>query len=306
MNPTAPLDERRWAELCLRRATDPDAVDRLWVARRRRPLLGDDHRLLIVAADHPARAAVAIGDDPLAMADRRDLLGRLLTALAVPGVDGVLASADICDDLLALGALEGKVVIGTMNRGGLAGTVWELDDPLTAYRVEDLVRRGLDGGKMLLRIDPADAGTRSTLATCARAVNALAERRLMAMVEPLPYTRGPDGEARFDPDPVAQVRAVGVAAGLGGSSVHTWLKLPAGPHLARAAGASSCPVLVLGGPPGPDPDGARRTWASALEIPQVRGLVVGRSLLYPPDGDVAAAVRAAAALVHDPARGAGS
>ncbi|MHB1975252.1 MAG: Cgl0159 family (beta/alpha)8-fold protein, partial [Acidimicrobiales bacterium] len=32
--------------------------------------------------------------------------------------------------------------------------------------------------------------------------------------------------------------------------------------------------------------------------PGVRGLVVGRTLLYPPDGDVAAAVDTAAALVR--------
>ncbi|MBA3390951.1 MAG: hypothetical protein H0U02_16610 [Rubrobacter sp.] len=34
-----------------------------------------------------------------------------------------------------------------------------------------------------------------------------------------------------------------------------------------------------------------------MEIPQVRGLVAGRTLLYPGDGDVAAAVDAAAAIV---------
>ncbi len=34
---------------------------------------------------------------------------------------------------LLLGALDGKVVIGSMNRGGLAGTVFEVDDRFTAY-----------------------------------------------------------------------------------------------------------------------------------------------------------------------------
>ena len=36
----------------------------------------------------------------------------------------------------------------------------------------------------------------------------------------------------------------------------------------------------------------------ALELPAVRGLVIGRALLFPPDGDVAAAVDIAAELVH--------
>jgi hypothetical protein len=34
-----------------------------------------------------------------------------------------------------------------------------------------------------------------------------------------------------------------------------------------------------------------------MALPQVKGLVVGRTLLYPGDGDVAAAVDAAAAIV---------
>lgn len=292
------LDEARWTDLCERRATAPETIAARWAERRRRSLSGPDGRLLVVAADHPARSAVAVRDDPLAMADRRDLLGRLLAALAVPGVDGLLASADIADDLVTLGALESKVVFGTMNRGGLAGSAWELDDPLTAYGVDDIVERGLDGGKVLLRIDPGDPGCRHTLVACADAVRALARRGLPAMVEPLPYRRDAWGRARLDTDTGAAVRAVGVAAGLGGNSAYTWMKLPAGPDLARVAGASSCPVLVLGGAPGPDAEAERRAWREALALPQVRGLVVGRALLYPPDDDVVGAVRVAAEMVH--------
>ena len=39
-------------------------------------------------------------------------------------------------------------------------------------------------------------------------------------------------------------------------------------------------------------------WRRALAIPQVRGLVAGRTLLFPPDGDVVRAVSEAAAIVH--------
>ncbi len=35
-----------------------------------------------------------------------------------------------------------------------------------------------------------------------------------------------------------------------------------------------------------------------MSLPGVRGLTAGRTLLYPPDGDVAAAVDIAARLVH--------
>jgi hypothetical protein len=38
-----------------------------------------------------------------------------------------------------------------------------------------------------------------------------------------------------------------------------------------------------------DPDAMAR-WQRALKLPTVLGMTVGRALLYPPDGDVAAAV----------------
>ena len=69
------------------------------------------------------------------MASRTDLLDRLVTALARPGVDGLLATADIVEDLLLLGALEDKVVFASMNRGGLQGSVFEMDDRQTGYDV---------------------------------------------------------------------------------------------------------------------------------------------------------------------------
>ena len=64
-------------------------------------------------------------------------------ALSRPGVDGVLGTADIIEDLLLLGALDDKVVIGSMNRGGLAGTVFEIDDRFTGYDAAAIARDGL-------------------------------------------------------------------------------------------------------------------------------------------------------------------
>ncbi len=109
--------------------------DRRGRAARRRPssLLGEHGRLMMIAADHPARGALRAGDRAMAMADRGDLLDRLVLALSRPGVNGVLGTPDVLEDLLLLGALEGKVVVGSMNRGGLAGTVFEMDDRFTAY-----------------------------------------------------------------------------------------------------------------------------------------------------------------------------
>ncbi|MEU5797512.1 hypothetical protein ABZ800_28915 [Streptomyces sp. NPDC047813] len=191
--PRLPVDI---AELVRVRVHDPGAIAEAAARRRRRPLLDGSGRLLIVAADHPARGALRVGDRELAMADRADLLGRLCLALSRPGVDGVLATA----------------------------------------------------------------------------------------------------------------------SGLGGSSAYPWLKVPVTEDprdMPRVMAASTLPAVLLGGdtsdaPLGGDTSDApagRRTahekWRAALHLPTVRGLVAGRALLYPADGDVAAAVDTATALLRE-------
>jgi hypothetical protein len=297
-DPAAAVFER----LVEARVHHPEEFPAAFARRARRRHLAPDGVLFLVAADHPARGALAAGGDEMAMADRRELLRRLLTALDNPRVDGVLASADILEDLVLLGALENRVAVGTMNRGGLAGATWELDDRVTAYDPEHLTRFGLDGGKMLLRLDDGDPRTASTLESCGRAVTELSDRGLMALVEPLPYSKDGEGRAVLDRRPERMVRAAAVASGLGASSAHTWLKVPAGEGVSAVLSASTCPALILGGPISTDRRATFASWAEALRHPHCRGLVVGRALLYPPGGDVAGGVAEAAELVSARAR----
>ena len=278
------------------RAENPAAVMEALVARERRPLLGESGTMFLLAVDHPARGSLKVGDDPTAMADRKDLLKRTMIALDRPGVDGLMASPDIVDDLALLGALEGRVVIGSMNRGGLAGAVFELDDRFTGYTAGAIAAANLDGGKMLLRIADDDHDTLPTIAACAEAVDELASRGLMAMIEPF-ASRRQDGKVEnvLEPDPT--IRAIGITSALGSTSAYTWLKLPVVPEMDRVMAATTLPTLLLGGDPGSDASKTFDGWMRAMEIPQVRGLVAGRALLYPRDGDVAAAVDAAAEIV---------
>ena len=267
-------------------------------ARRRRPsgLLGEHGRLMVIAADHPARGALRAGADPLAMGNRADLLQRICTALERPGVNGVLGTPDVLEDLLLLGVLDDKVVIGSMNRGGLAGTTFEIDDRFTGYDAASIAAVGFEGGKMLLRIDPADPGTATTLQGCAHAVGSLADRRLMAMVEPF-ISHRVDGRVRNELTAEAMIRAMTVAAGLGTTSAYTWLKVPVVDDMERVMAATTLPALILGGEVAADADAAYVRWSKALSLPTVQGLVIGRSLLYPPAGTVADAVDRAVSLL---------
>jgi DhnA family fructose-bisphosphate aldolase class Ia len=287
----------RVSDLVRTRVDNPGRIAELAAARRRPTgLTGATGRLMLVAADHPARGALRAGDDALAMGDRWELLRRLSTALSRPGVDGVLGTADILEDLLMMGALEGKVVIGSMNRGGLAGTVFEIDDRFTGYDADAVARMGFQGGKMLLRIDPEDPATARTLEACAAAVGDLARHGLMAMVEPF-ISHRVDGRVRNDLTVDAVVRSATVAAGLGWSSAHTWLKLPVVDDMEQVLAATELPVLLLGGEVAADQGAQFAQWEKVLANPHVRGMVVGRSLLFPPDGDVARAVDAVVGMM---------
>jgi hypothetical protein len=295
---TRRLPDREWHRLIEIRLRRPSAVADALANRQRRPLLGDDGHLFLVAADHGARGTLGVGSDPLAMADRRDLLQRILVALDHPRVDGVMASPDVIDDLALLGALDAKVVIGTMNRGGLAGSAWEMDDPITAYSAAAINEAGLDGGKMLLRIADDDPGTVRTLTAVAKGVSELARLGLMAMVEPLPYRTVAGARSALATDATALIRCIAIASALGETTAYTWLKLPAWDGIERIMSATSMPTLLLGGEPAADPEVDRKKWAAALAVPNVRGYVIGRSLLYPPQGSVAAAIGAAADLLE--------
>ncbi len=293
------VSDEQWQQLLATRTVRPDAVAEAY-ARRKRPdsLLNDRGTIFLVAADHPARGALRSGANPMAMADRRSLLDRLVTALANPDVDGVLGSPDVIEELLLLGALEGKVVIGSMNRGGLHGATWTMDDRFTGYDAASIAASRLEGGKMLLRIDDYDPGTVPTLQACAQAITELAGHKLMALVEPLPYHRGQDGKLILQQDAPSLARAVTVASGLGTTSAYTWLKMPACDDPDVVYGATTLPCVVLGGVPGPDLTAQVDSWAKTLRQPPVRGLVIGRTVLYPDDGDVAGTVSAAAEVLR--------
>ncbi|MGW6457660.1 Cgl0159 family (beta/alpha)8-fold protein [Streptomyces sp. NPDC055078] len=278
------------------RLTDPDAIRRAAAARPRFDPAGLARPLFILAADHPARGAVAAGGNPTAMGDRHELLARCLEALSRPGVDGFLGTADLVEDLILLGALDGKLVLGSMNRGGLPGSSFELDDRFGGYDARGIAESGLDGGKMLLRIDPAEQGTAQTLSGTAQAINELAERRLLALVEPFKSVRE-NGRVRNILEPDAQIWANNIAQGLGRTSAHTWLKVPVVDEMERMMASTTMPTLLLGGEGGGDPDAMYASWQNALRIEHVRGLIIGRTMLFPPHDDVAGAVDTAVSLL---------
>lgn len=292
------ISDETWARLLRERAERPQAFVEALTGRRRRRLMGPDRRLLIVAADHTARAIVAAGNAPFAIANRRDLLDRLVRILRHQQVDGLLASADIVEELAWLGALEEKLVFGTMNRGGYLGAAWGLDDRMTAYDAEHVASLGLDGGKVLLRIEHTDRGVAATLADVVAQMRLLEERGLVCIVEPLPYVIDAAGLPALDKSTDRLDKIVSIAAGLGANSMLTWLKLPAWVSATTLGRATTMPILLLGGDPGASLEVTFGEWEQSLQVPNVIGLVAGRPLLFPHGRSVEEITDRAARLVH--------
>jgi DhnA family fructose-bisphosphate aldolase class Ia len=279
------------------RAENPEAIKVALSARKRRELIRGDGRLLIVAADHPARGAIAVGQNPTAMGSRRELLERFAEALSRPGVDGVLGTPDVIDDLALMGLLDDKIVVGSMNRGGLRGSSFEFDDRFTGYSIESIKNQGLDFAKTLLRINLQDNASVETLEANARAVDEAVRHEVPIMLEPF-MSDWVNGKVINDLSTDAVVLSVAIAQGLGNSSAYTWLKLPVVPNMEKVMEATTLPTLLLGGDVDGDQEKTFESWNDAVSLPGVRGLVVGRSLLYPPSGDVSQAVDIAAKMVH--------
>lgn len=150
---------------------------------------------------------------------------------------------------------------------------------MTGATAESTAAAKMNGGKMLCRIDLDDPGTVATMAACAEAIDELAARDLIAMVEPFMSSRV-NGKVRNDLSPTPSSRASHIGQGLGSTSSHTWMKLPVVDEMDRVMESTTLPTLLLGGDPA-DPDKAFASWEKALELPSVRGLIVGRTLLYP-------------------------
>lgn len=289
------------------RVKDPELPTRLAKKRVRREALTKDGKLTLLAVDHTARMVTSIGDNPLRMADRRDLLARTLRVMACSSFDGLLGSPDVIDELFLLqrqaskNFLDRKVLIGSANRGGLSGATFEMDDRITGYDAKGIAGMRLDGGKFLLRIDPEDEASLKTLEYCAAFVRECQEFGITVFLEALPVARR-DGRLTLVRDASTLAKLVGVAAALGSSSSRLWLKLPYVEDFATVAKATTCPILVLGGD-AKEPDVLFSQILTAMESgPNVRGVLMGRNILYPEAGDPRGMAFAIDALVR---RGAG-
>lgn len=288
------------------RIQDPEFPLRAAKARKRRPHLTNDGKLNILAADHPARRVTAVGDNPLGMSDRHDYLARIVRVLMSPTVDGVMATMDIIEDLLILHEvasdadfLDNKLLIASLNRGGLAGTSWEMDDPMTGPPPASCTEWNLDGAKILMRLCDDEPNSLKTMIAASSAITELNALCLPTFLEPLPVAKTESGY-KVIKTAEALAKIVGVASALGDSSRYLWLKLPYAENYDVVACATTLPILLLGGESAGDATRFLREVAAGLAAgANVRGALVGRNVLYPGDEDPLAIAEAVGGIIHE-------
>jgi DhnA family fructose-bisphosphate aldolase class Ia len=186
-----------------------------------------------------------------------------------------------------------------MNRGGIKGTAFEMEDAFTAFTTERMQALRMDGAKFMVRLDPSDPASGRTLLACADAVSMCVRADLTAFLEPLPVkrVRGKYVVQRTVEDLTGMVS---VASALGASSLNTWLKIPSCPELAKVARATTLPILILGGEVTGYPLPVLRDLQVAMQAgPNIRGALIGRNVIFPGHDDPRGMAAAVATLVHD-------
>ena len=298
--------------ICKVRISQPEIVEAR-AKQRIRPssLTQDSGNVVILAADHPARGVTSAARDPFAMGDRQSYLGRIVRVLSSPFCDGILGTPDIIEDLLIVdhlmieagipSILDNRILAGTMNRGGLVGACFEMDDTFTAYTANQIVNAGLDAAKMMFRFDEQNPDSVRTLTACARALDECVDLSIPVYLEALPVEQNETGY-RVIKTPEALIRTVGIASGIGKSSLYTWIKIPYCDRYDDVARATSCPILMLGGESSGDPARIYQEFASGMtSAGNVRGALVGRNVHHPGVADPAAVAAAVYGVVHEAA-----
>ncbi|HEY2215768.1 MAG TPA: hypothetical protein VGH31_11980 [Acidimicrobiales bacterium] len=229
---------------------------------------------LILAADHRARGVIT-------MEDYASYVGAL--AKALPACDGILATAQPLGDLADDGHLtSAQRTYLSINRTGLAGSAFELDDRLIAS-VARAATDGWTGVKHMTRIDLSDPLTSPALELLGQVLEAATAAGLEALIEPLVWR---DGKVAHDADSI--VYAAIVAHDMGAPLIKVPVPMAeAGVErvraVARVVASVGVPVLFLGGPRG---DSGRQSMLDEVRDVMAGGgggMAIGRTIYQDPD-----------------------
>lgn len=264
------LHDSSWTRVVTQRVRRPNVMAaRLGSRRRPEQAIPVDGKLLLIAANQ------LVDPRSNAVVPRRELLDRLVEALSVDGVDGVIGSADILEELVLLNVLEDRLAIcdHRSSRTGVGSDVI-VDSRFDAARFTTV---GIE-----------TAGLSAAVSTAHSA-------GLPVLIE-LIGQQGPDGSV-YSSDWLEWVGPFDRVTRSLSTGKGVWFLLPAVPQVGAVASANAFPVLLRDTDIPIDPDAWRELFDQDLPL-TVRGLVAGPSALFPLAGSVEDATKSLAAVIH--------
>jgi DhnA family fructose-bisphosphate aldolase class Ia len=249
-------------------------------------------RMVFAAADHNARMITEYGGNDTGLSNRREYLARLIRELSSDQVDGVEASPDIIEDLYILNRifrtsgrktfLDNKILVGIVNRGGLKGTAWEMDDMPSAFTLDRVQELHMDAAKFMIRINPDDEKSGRQIKYCSEMVNQAHQRKLPVFIETL-FVRNHEGGFEMQTDLTSLCKAAGVVSALGCTGSSKWLELPLNSQYLDVVRSTTCSVLVVPDEYAKEDLEIVREYTKESTLGEnVRGILLGRNVMYSP------------------------
>jgi len=146
------------------------------ITNRMSRIFAEDGRSMVLAIDHRQRG-IQDGID-----DFKKLIS--LIERISPYIDAIMTTKEPLAQLIANNSLRGKGLVLSLNRTGLANTVFEMDDRLVTS-VETALRWGLDGVKLLIKFSRDNSLANEQLTLLSSIVEECEKWSLPLMVEPL-------------------------------------------------------------------------------------------------------------------------
>ncbi len=227
---------------------------------------------MILAADHRARGIITI--------ESYSVYVHALRA-AIPHCDAVMASAKPLSDLKGHADAHGLRTYLSLNRTGLAGSAFELDDRPVASP-ERAAGDGHSGVKLMTRIDLGRPESAAGLELLGKVLEASYQLGLDALIEPLSWSHG-----RVDRTTDGILTAAVIAHDMGAPLLKVPVPLAApgserSEAVARITASVGVPILFLGGPR----PGSRKELLEELADAMAggaAGMAVGRAVYQDPD-----------------------
>lgn len=285
------LHDSSWTRIVTQRVRRPTAIaSRLSSRRGPDQLVPADGQLVLLACNHRLDPRTS---EPI---DRRELLDRIVEALSIPEVDGVVATADLLEELTLLNVLEHRHAICSAS-----GDCYPVSHSSTSsanrtgVKPATIAASRFDGAHMTQLWHPGSAGGAIQPWCVAADMAELAGHDLPTVLDLVVSPDSP--RSAFATSWSEWIEPIQLTASAMATGSGVWITLPAISGLAHIAEATGFPILVRD----TDVPVAPSAWSAffATDLPlTVRGLVAGASALFPLNGSVAEATAEIARAVR--------